>query len=188
MTGLMGSAARSAGSAYGGNKLTQSINAAIGSLSRPGSPLTTKVRLRGDGSHHVAGSASLGGHGVSPDNTVVTTAGQTILTKRGDAWSITLDRRIAVNGLVDGSTRNVIKIAYEGGLVWQLNTAGDWYSKAWVGDPWAGPTKASPIPVGISQISGTGRSGDGGFPSLSSNGPVRQHQFDPLAFSAGFDT
>lgn len=73
----------------------------------------------------------------------------TITDQNGDQWSITGDGRVAVNGVPDQGTERVLALAYENGLVWQMNADGLWWSKASASDSW-GPywgTKVSPVPL-----------------------------------------
>jgi hypothetical protein len=74
----------------------------------------------------------------------------TIITdQNGDQWSITGDGRVAVNGVPDQTTGRVLALAYENGLIWQMNADGIWWSKASASDSW-GPywgTWQSPVPI-----------------------------------------
>jgi hypothetical protein len=45
----------------------------------------------------------------SPDNTVISTVGQSIVDSHGDTWTILADQ-VAVNGTVDPTTANVIEL------------------------------------------------------------------------------
>jgi endoglucanase len=86
----------------------------------------------------------------SPDNTVVlakTTAA--IVDAAGNKWTITASGQVAVNGVVDATTSNVIELAWEKGGVWQENSAQLWRSKTKPTDAWgpAAGTTTSPVPV-----------------------------------------
>jgi hypothetical protein len=77
-------------------------------------------------------------------------AQSTIITdQNGDQWSITADGRVAVNGVADQNTDRVLALAYENGVIWQMNADGLWWSKGSASDAW-GPdwgTRASPVPL-----------------------------------------
>ena len=84
----------------------------------------------------------------SADNTVVTTAGKAIVDTSGNSWTITASGQVAVNGVADTTTGNVIALAYEKGVIWQENTANLWWSKTLPTDAWgpAAGTATSPVP------------------------------------------
>lgn len=127
-----------------------SFNAAIGSLGPSGGALSTRIRLAGRAANGAAGSGVLlgGGGGSSPDNTIVTPGGgiSWIIDNALNRWAISPGGQITVNGLVDSTTRNVIELAWVKGVIWQLNTAGNWYSKTSVSANWSPGTKISPLP------------------------------------------
>jgi hypothetical protein len=83
----------------------------------------------------------------SPNNTIISHPGQFIVDISGNVWSI-VDGQVAVNGVSDPTTRNVIEMAYEGGVVWQKNSDNLWWSKTAPGDSWGPPdgTSVDPIP------------------------------------------
>lgn len=83
----------------------------------------------------------------SADKTVVTTVGKAIVDARGNSWTITAGGQVAVNGVADKTTANVVQLAWVSAVLWQLNKSGDWYGKtsptaAWL--PTLG-TKTSPL-------------------------------------------
>ena len=59
-----------------------------------------------------------------------------------------MNGQVAVNGVVDASTANVIEMAYENGIVWQKNTDNLWWSKTSPTASWDPPygTSTDPIP------------------------------------------
>lgn len=81
----------------------------------------------------------------SPNNTVVL-AGSTasIIDAGGNAYTIK-SGQVAVGGIADATTLNVIEIAYVNGLVWQENSAKLWWSRATPTSSWAGGTSTSPL-------------------------------------------
>jgi endoglucanase len=85
----------------------------------------------------------------SPDNTVITGPGQTIIGAQSNVWTITAGGQVAVNGTTDTTTSNVIELAYEKGLVWQESASKVWWSKTLPTDTWgpAAGTTTSPVPV-----------------------------------------
>ncbi len=89
----------------------------------------------------------------SPDNTVLigpTSAGGWITDADDDHWSITSGGQVAINGVTDQSTTNVVALAYEKGLIWQENIGGLWWSKTNAEGHWspAFGTPVSPLPAG----------------------------------------
>lgn len=82
----------------------------------------------------------------SVNNTVIAPA---IIGSTGEKWTLTDAGQIAVNDVVDASTKNVNALAYVGHKVWQRNAAGLWWSKALSKDAWAPPTgtATSPLPA-----------------------------------------
>lgn len=52
--------------------------------------------------------------------------------------------QIAVNGVVDSTTSNVVELAYVNGNIWYETSSGDWFDKATAAATWAGPT-TSPL-------------------------------------------
>jgi hypothetical protein len=85
----------------------------------------------------------------SPTNTVVRTADHAITDASGNTWSI-LSGQVALNGVPDPTTGNVIELAYENGRIWQENASHLWWSKLRPSDPW-GPTFGTPTsPVVVS--------------------------------------
>lgn len=81
----------------------------------------------------------------SPNFTVVSTVGPTIIDATGMSFSLVAGAQIARNGIVDSTTANVTQLAYVNHVVWQQNTALNWYS--WLGTGWSTGTTASPLPV-----------------------------------------
>jgi hypothetical protein len=83
----------------------------------------------------------------SPNNTVVSLPDQGITDALGNTWSI-IDRQVAVNGVIDPTTANVIQMAYENGWVWQKNADNLWWSKSSPNTQWSPPygTNVDPIP------------------------------------------
>ena len=83
----------------------------------------------------------------SPDNTVVTTTAGKIIDAGGNTWTITPGKQVAVNGVIDTTTANVVELAWEKGVVWQENTASLWYSKTSPTSAWSASTTTSPVPT-----------------------------------------
>nr|WP_294520765.1 hypothetical protein [uncultured Rhodopila sp.] len=83
----------------------------------------------------------------SPDNTVIGTPNESIVDTGGNTWTI-VGGRVAVNGVVDPSTANVIEMAYESGVIWQKNADDLWWSKSSPAAAWKPPygTPVDPIP------------------------------------------
>ncbi|MEA2739969.1 MAG: hypothetical protein QOH05_3276, partial [Acetobacteraceae bacterium] len=92
----------------------------------------------------------------SPNNTVISIPGQSIVDTQGNTWTI-VDGRVAVNGVVDPTTGSVTEIAYENGLIWQKNTDNLWWSKTSATAAWAPPygTSVDPIPNQVASANDT---------------------------------
>lgn len=85
--------------------------------------------------------------GASPNNTVIIAPTTSVITDAsGNAWGITSDGRVSVNGVADQTTLGVVEMAFVSSVIWQLNQSADWYSKTSPSATWAGPTKVSPLP------------------------------------------
>jgi hypothetical protein len=92
----------------------------------------------------------------SPNNTVISITGQSIVDPSGNHWTI-VNGRVTVNGVVDTTTANVIEMAYENGVVWQKNTSNLWWSKSAPGAAWLPPagTTVDPIPGQVASANNT---------------------------------
>ncbi len=82
----------------------------------------------------------------SNNNSVISLPGQSITDTNGNVWSI-INGSVAVNGIVDPTTSNVIEMAYENGLVWQKNTSNLWWSKSAPSSAWYPPTGTAVDPI-----------------------------------------
>ena len=94
----------------------------------------------------------------SPSDTIVLAGSTgTITDAKGTVWGISAAAPcmaawappgalsvLTKNGASDLTTCEVAELAYVGGVIWQVNTAGNWYS--WNGTAWSAATSASPIP------------------------------------------
>lgn len=85
----------------------------------------------------------------SSNNTSVKIPGYSITDASGNLWTLTTGGQVAVNGVVDGTTSSVVQLAYAGGLVYQENAGGIWWSKSVPSDTWSPPggSSVSPLPV-----------------------------------------
>lgn len=79
-------------------------------------------------------------------NNVTVPPASVIVGATGERWALTASGQVAVNGVADGTTRNVVSLAYVGRRVYQQNTAALWWSKSVSKDAWTGPI-ANPLPV-----------------------------------------
>ena len=111
---------------------------------------------------------------VSPNNTVVKSPGIVITDSAGNAWSLTPGGQVAVNGVTDQTTRNVLTLAYENGRVWQMNGDRLWWSKSSPSGAWSPTygTSTSPL-VGVASkdnaliIGANSGTGIGGSPAIT---------------------
>jgi hypothetical protein len=78
----------------------------------------------------------------SPDGTKITSAaGKAIIDASGNSWTLVQSAanglQVAVNGVVDTSTANVVLLETLGGKILQENSANTWYSEPGPQGPWA---------------------------------------------------
>jgi hypothetical protein len=76
----------------------------------------------------------------SAQNTTVTTVGPVIHDASLEAFTLTSGGQVAVNGVVDTTTSQVILLIYFNHLVYQENQVGNFYSKSISTDAWSAPT------------------------------------------------
>jgi hypothetical protein len=85
----------------------------------------------------------------SVDQTVVLAGNPAaIIDAAGVHWTVTSGAQMAFNNVVAGVTSSVVQLAYANHVVWQKNTALDWFSVALVNGAFttlSGPTKTSPL-------------------------------------------
>jgi hypothetical protein len=92
----------------------------------------------------------------SADNTLLVgsvTAGHIladnqIIDANDDHWSVTAAGQVSLNGVVDATTKNVIAIAYDKGMIWQENASKLWYGKTNAHSAWSAGTATSPVGAG----------------------------------------
>ena len=80
---------------------------------------------------------------ISQPGTVVTTSSSGIVDAQGNVWTITTNAQIAVNGVVDESTANVVTLAPTAGSapqIYQVNKTGGCWSKVNATAPWVETT------------------------------------------------
>ena len=98
-------------------------------------------------------SATSGGFAVtfppSPNDTVVTTVGPTIVDASGESFSLTAAGQVAVNGVPDSSSANAKALAYVSSTVWYESVSNLWFSKTISTFAWSPPggTGTSPLPA-----------------------------------------
>jgi hypothetical protein len=84
----------------------------------------------------------------SPNNTVVNAgSGGSITDSLGNVWTITPSGQIAVNGVTDPVTNNVLQLAYVNNVVWQYTGYNIWYSYSATDGTWT-ESATSPLPTG----------------------------------------
>src|SRR5579859_4952792 len=81
----------------------------------------------------------------SPNNTTVTTVGPQIIDSHGSTFAINSSGQVVINGTADTATKNVVELAYVNHVVWQENSAGNWYNYLGTPGSYGGPTTASPL-------------------------------------------
>jgi hypothetical protein len=86
----------------------------------------------------------------SPSGSVIGASAEGPIASFTDAsanvWSI-VNGQVAVNGVIDPATANVIELAYENGKIWQENSQGLWWSKSAPADSWDPPYGTSTNPI-----------------------------------------
>lgn len=78
------------------------------------------------------------------NTTVLAGSGALITDLAGNLWGINGSAQVTKNSVADTTTANVVEIAYVSNVVWQKNTAANWYS--YNGSTWDGPFTTSPLP------------------------------------------
>ncbi len=83
------------------------------------------------------------------NTTVFVDLGAGITDASANVWTITAGGQVAVNGIADPLTGNVLALAYVNGVVWQRNSHDLWWSKTSPGAAWEPPhgTSVDPVPV-----------------------------------------
>ncbi len=87
-------------------------------------------------------------------NDTVVAVGSTaaLIDASTNSWTITSGGQVAVNGSVDATTGNVIKLAYVNGTIWQENASMLWWGKTSPTAAWAPGTGTSVNPLPTSTI------------------------------------
>lgn len=98
------------------------------------------------------------------DATIVAGGATTLVDANGDVWSLTETNRakgyqVAVDGVVDETTGNLVQMAIVNGTIWQENTAGLWYSKTTPASAWSAGTTTDPLtglpePISLAWVGG----------------------------------
>lgn len=93
------------------------------------------------------------GSGTLPATSIITAVGQTFTDAQNNVWGLansTNGLQITLNGVVDGTTSNVIKLMLYRltGTVYQENNALNWFSKATANSAWAAVTGDPTVKTG----------------------------------------
>lgn len=72
----------------------------------------------------------------SADGTTVTTVGPTIVNAYNEQFSLNSNQQVVANGVADTTTSFVTELYYHDHLVYQKNTANQWWYKAHAADAW----------------------------------------------------
>jgi hypothetical protein len=86
----------------------------------------------------------------SPNDTAIKFgSAAAIVDASGNKWTVTSGQQVAVNGVVDTTTANVIEVAYVNGTIWQENASGLWWGETKPNASWApeAGTATSPLPA-----------------------------------------
>ena len=76
----------------------------------------------------------------SPNDTVVKGTTGAITDTSGRNWTITAGGQVAINGVADTTTANVIELAYVNATIWQENSSNLWWGETQPNDAWASVT------------------------------------------------
>jgi hypothetical protein len=101
-------------------------------------------------------SISFGGTTISEslNGTIITKpTDPPIINGVGEKWTLvaTSGGQVAVNGVTDTKTSNVIRIEYANHLVYHMNTSNSWYSKAVASGLWV-QTVAPVVPGNVTHL------------------------------------
>src|SRR5271165_2825878 len=80
----------------------------------------------------------------SPSGTTIVPA-TNIVDASGNVWTLPANGAVMENGAAAGYSANVTKLAYVGGVIWQGNSSGAWWS--WNGTAWVGGADPLPTPT-----------------------------------------
>ncbi len=85
----------------------------------------------------------------SANDTVVTGTSTSIIDANSNKWTITSNGQVAINGVTDTVTANVIELAYVNGTIWHENASHLWWGETQPNDSWSpsGGTATSPLPA-----------------------------------------
>jgi hypothetical protein len=83
------------------------------------------------------------------DTTVALGSNAAITDASGNQWTIASTGQVAVNGVGDTTTANVVQLAYVNGTIWQENSSGLWWGETSPTASWSGTagTSTSPLPA-----------------------------------------
>ncbi len=97
---------------------------------------------------HPASAPSTPSAPPSANDTVVKAgSGGSITDASGDNYIVTGGGQIAVNGVTDTTTANVVELAFISGKVWQENGSNTWYGETSPSAGWSAGTSTSPVPA-----------------------------------------
>jgi hypothetical protein len=98
--------------------------------------------------------------GTPQDIMTLSSAGEPITDGSGNTWAI-VEGQVTLNGIPDGTTANVIELAYVNGKIWQENENHLWWSKSKPSDQWGPDYGTADNPV--QAITRTWHGQDGAF-------------------------
>jgi mannan endo-1,4-beta-mannosidase len=83
--------------------------------------------------------------GASANLTTIAPATGFFVDNSSNRWTITTGGQVAVNGVVDATTSNVVEMAWITAVIWYENSSGLWFSKTAAAQPWSAGTIVSPL-------------------------------------------
>jgi hypothetical protein len=122
--------------------------ATLTSLALPTSTATVQIKLIPPSGVGFTGSLTLTPVVPSANDTTILIGSTAALTDQsGNLWTITSAGLVAVNGVADTTTGNVVELAIVSNVIWQKNKQGLWYSKTSPSASWTTGTATSPLPA-----------------------------------------
>lgn len=116
----------------------------------------------------------------SPAKSGIKAGSAALLTALGTTWGINAAGQVTVGGTADTATGAVLQLWWDGTLMWQQNSAGDWYSKSSPTAAWSAATTT--LPAGAtSAVSSGGGTGTGTGTGGTAPTAITYTQYTPAA-------
>jgi sugar lactone lactonase YvrE len=93
------------------------------------------------------GVTYLPGVGGPTGETAISGPTGSIMDTASNKWTITTGGQVAVNGVADTTTKNVIELVYINGTIWQENNAAAWWTETQPNASWVPAAPPPPMPI-----------------------------------------